>query len=90
MGKLFFIMFTEEKRMSARVRFIDGEEPDAQLELEPELANRLFQVSLWIQNYLVRTYAVPTFWKLQNAVVGIWILRIPPLVFGPLGSGSIS
>jgi hypothetical protein len=43
-------MFPEEKRMSARVRFSDGEEPEAQLELEPELANRLFQALLWIQN----------------------------------------
>ncbi len=32
--------------MSARVRFSDGEEPEAQLELEPELANRLFQALL--------------------------------------------
>jgi len=54
MEKTFFIMFTEEKRMSARVRFSDGEEPEAQLELEPELANRLFQALLWILNHLVR------------------------------------
>jgi hypothetical protein len=49
-------MFSEEKRMSARVRFSDGEEPEAQLELEPELANRLFQALLWILNYLDRMW----------------------------------
>jgi hypothetical protein len=82
-------MFPEEKRMSARVRFSDGEEPEAQLELEPELANRLFQALLWIQNM----------WS----VCGTNILETleyrmqcwdpdpqDPLVFGPPGSGTIS
>jgi hypothetical protein len=84
-------MFPEEKRMSARVRFSDGEEPEAQLELEPELANRLFQAPV-VDPELLGPYAVQTFWKLSNAVLGIRILRIrlflglpdpDPLVRGP-------
>ncbi len=55
-------MFPEEERMSARVRFSDGEEPEAQLELEPELANRLFQAPLWIQNI----WSVSGFWKVES------------------------